>query len=116
MEVVLEVLHRHCAGLDVHKASLTACIRIVDGKSVTHEIREFGTTVRALGALRDWLHEHAVKAVVMEATGVYWKPVWHLLEADFELTLANAGHVKNVRAAKRTSTMQPGWLICMHMV
>jgi transposase len=113
MEVVLEVLYRSCAGIDVHKASLTACVRIVEGKSVTHEVREFPTTIRALGELQKWLAEREVRAVVMEATGVYWKPVWHILEADFQLTLANAGHVKNV-PGRKTDVKDAVWLADLH--
>lgn len=109
----MEVLHRICAGLDVHKASLTACVRVVEGKSVRHEVREFSTTIRALEELHEWLREHEVQAVVMEATGVYWKPVWHILEADFELTLANAGHVKNV-PGRKTDVKDAVWLADLH--
>lgn len=113
MEVVLEVLYRVCAGIDVHKASLTVCVRVVDGKSVSHEVREFSTTVRALGELHEWLREREVTAVVMEATGVYWKPVWHILESDFQLTLANAGHVKNV-PGRKTDVKDAVWLADLH--
>lgn len=109
----MEVLHRICAGIDVHKASLTACVRVVEGKSVHHEVREFSTTVRALGELHEWLRRHEVEAVVMEATGVYWKPVWHILEADFQLTLANAGHVKNV-PGRKTDVKDAVWLADLH--
>jgi len=109
----LEVLHRICAGIDVHKASLTACVRVVEGKSARHEVREFSTTVRALEELHEWLREREVQAVVMEATGVYWKPVWHILEADFQLTLANAGHVKNV-PGRKTDVKDAVWLADLH--
>ena len=109
----MEVLHRRCAGLDVHKASLTACIRIVEGKAVRQEVRQFRTTVSGLHELRDWLQDHEVHAVVMEATGVYWKPVWHILEEDFELTLANAAHVKNV-PGRKTDVSDATWLADLH--
>jgi transposase len=109
----LEVLHRCCAGLDVHKASLTACARIVEGKSVAQHIRDFRTTVQGLNELREWLRGYGVNAVVMEATGVYWKPVWHMLEADFELTLANASHVKNV-PGRKTDVKDAVWLADLH--
>jgi len=109
----LEILHRRCAGLDVHKASLTACARIVDGKAVVHEVREFRTTVAGLNELRDWLHERGIQAAVLEATGVYWKPVWHVLEADFELTLANAAHVKNL-PGRKSDVLDATWLADLH--
>src|SRR5260370_40987580 len=64
------------------------------------EVRSFGTTTKELQALSDWLESHGCTQVVMEATGVDWKPVWHLLEGNFELVLANAQHVKNVPGRK----------------
>ena len=83
------IVQRQCA-LDVHKAQVTACVRVPgpDGPRV-QAVEEFATTVPALLVLVDWLREHQVKHVVMEATGDYWKPVWHLLEDDFELMLVN---------------------------
>ena len=83
--------------LDVHKASVTACVRVPghEGGRV-QEVREFKTTVRGLLGLRDWLAGHGVTTVAMEATGVYWKPLFAILEDDFELLLCNAAHVKNV--------------------
>ena len=86
-----------CAGLDVHKASITACVRTGAEAGEPHqEIREFSTTTRGLLQLRDWLASFAVTLVGMEATGVYWKPVYYMLEDDFELWLLNARHLKNV--------------------
>jgi transposase len=85
------------AALDVHKAQVTACVRTPDGGGGRRqEVREFKTTVRELLALRDWLAGLGVRHVAMEATGVYWKPVWAVLEDEFELLLCNAAHVKNV--------------------
>ncbi len=69
-----------------------ACARIAE-EDVEHHVETFATTTTGLLALGDWLEEHGVTHVAMEATGVYWKPVWHILEGWFELTLANAAHV-----------------------
>ena len=76
--------------LDVHKASVTACVRVWAGRVLTEEVAEFKTTVSGLLALRDWLEALGVRQVAMEATGVYWKPVWAVLEDSFALTLVNA--------------------------
>lgn len=96
----MEVLHPRCAGLDVHKDVVVACARIVVDGAVTQDIRSFGTTTTALFELSTWLEAHQCTHVVMEATGVYWKPVWHVLEGTFELVLANAQHVRNVPGRK----------------
>ena len=86
-----------CAALDVHKAQVTVCARILGvGGEIEELISEFSTMSIDLLALRDWLKQLGVTHVAMEATGVYWQPVWHMLEDDFELTLCNARHVKNV--------------------
>jgi transposase len=96
----MEVLYSKCAGLDVHRDTVVACARIiVDGK-VVQETRTFGTMTKELMELSDWLSERGVTHVAMEATGVYWRPVWHVLDSDFELVLANAMHVKNVPGRK----------------
>ena len=97
----MEVLHPRCCGLDVHKETVVACVRLViDGKTVK-EVRTFATTTAGLLALSDWLTETKCTHVAMEATGVYWKPVWHILsDEDFELVLANAAHIKNVPGRK----------------
>ena len=95
----MEVLHPRCAGLDLGKDSLVACLRL-HGQPVRHEIRTFGTTTRELGALSDWLTAHAVTHVAMEATGTYWRAVWHILESAVTLVLANAGHIRQVPGRK----------------
>lgn len=105
----MEVMHPRCAGLDVHKDSVVACIRIAEGKSVERRLETFGTKTRELEALREWLVSHHCTHVVMEATGVYWKPVWHVLEGGFELLLANAMHVKNV-PGRKTDIQDATWL------
>jgi len=95
--------------LDVHKASVTACVRVPGEGGRVQEVREFKTTVRGLLGLRDWLAGHGVTTVAMEATGVYWKPVWAILEDDFELLLCNAAHVKNV-PGRKTDVGDAQWL------
>ena len=106
----MEVLHPHCAGLDVHKDSVVACVRhMVDG-AVKREVRSFQTTTKGLMALSEWLSAEACTHIVMEATGVYWKPVWHILsDGEFELVLANAAHVKNV-PGRKTDVNDATWL------
>lgn len=97
----MEVLHRRCAGLDVHKKTVVACVRLARDGGVEKEIRTFKTTTSDLLALGEWLDGHDVNHVVMEATGVYWKPVWHILDdGERELVLANAAHVKNLPGHK----------------
>jgi transposase len=76
-------MHERCAGLDVHKDTVVACLRIATGRSATREVKTFATTTSGLLELHDWLQSDAVTHVAMEATGVYWKPVWHLLEDSF---------------------------------
>ena len=98
----MEVLHTRCAGLDVHSRCVTACVRVAAGSTVTTEHREFATTTADLLELSAWLLETSCTHVAMEATGVYWKPVWHILEDEesFTLVLANAQHIRNVPGRK----------------
>ena len=97
----MEVLHERCAGLDVHKTTVVCCVRLARGGRVEKEVKTFKTTTGELLALADWLDGHGVNHVVMEATGVYWKPVWHILDdGERQLVLANAAHVKNVPGRK----------------
>lgn len=105
----METMLPRCAGLDVHKSSVVACSRItVDGK-VKEEIETFNTTTAGLLRLLDWLESREVAHVAMEATGVYWKPVWHILEGSFELLLANAAHIKNV-PGRKTDVKDAAWI------
>jgi transposase len=96
----MEVIHTRCAGLDVHKQTVVACFRMQQGQQVQREVRRFATTTRALLQLADWLRETGCTQVAMEATGVYWKPVWHILDGEFELVLANPAHIRNVPGRK----------------
>jgi transposase len=104
----MDVLHPRCAGLDVHKDNVVACVRCVS-PPVHREVRSFPTTTRGLLALADWLTAHGCTQVAMEATGVYWKPVWHLLEEHFELVLANAQHIRNV-PGRKTDVNDASWI------
>jgi transposase len=96
----MRVMHRRCAGLDVHKDEVVACIRLVKKSKAMHEVRCFSTTTTGLLELANWVERCECTHVAMEATGVYWKPVWHVLEGHAELVLANAAHVKNVPGRK----------------
>jgi transposase len=88
--LVVERIVERPGALDVHKASVTACVRLWEGRKLTEHMAEFQTTVAGLLALGDWLAALGVRLVVMEATGVYWKPIWAVLEDAFELMLVKA--------------------------
>jgi transposase len=105
----MEVLYPRCAGLDVHQGSVVACVRIANGARASHEVRTFETTTKGLLALADWLREAGCTHVAMESTGVYWKPVWHVLEGDFERVLANATHIRNV-PGRKTDVNDATWI------
>lgn len=106
METVVE----RPGALDVHKAQVTACVRVpAGGGGREQHVAEFSTTVAGLLTLRDWLTAHGVTQVTMEATGVFWKPVWAILEDEFELLLVNARHVKQV-PGRKTDVKDAEWL------
>jgi transposase len=106
----MDILYPHCCGIDVHKKSVMACVNTPDPNGATRsEVRRFGTTTRELLELADWLRAHGVEQVAMESTGVYWKPVWNLLEDEFSLILVNAQHVKNV-PGRKTDVQDCVWL------
>ena len=88
----MEIIHKRCAGLDVHKENVVGCVRVRELGEVGHEVRRFATTTAGLLELGDWLRQAGCTHVAMEAT-VYWKPLWHVLEGKFELVLANAAHI-----------------------
>jgi len=102
-------MKRGC-GLDVHQASVVACLLIVlDSGKVKKQIRQFGATTRELLRLRDWLQAEGCRHVAMESTGVYWKPVYAILEGDFEVTVANAQRIKNV-PGRKTDVKDAEWI------
>jgi transposase len=106
----MEMIVERPAALDVHKAQVTACVRVpTSGGRREQHVAEFQTTVRGLLALRDWLAAHRVGQVVMEATGVYWKAPWAILEDEFECLLVNARHVKQV-PGRKTDVSDAAWL------
>lgn len=96
----MEVLHPRCAGLDVHSETVVAGVRIQEKGRARHEVRTFSTTTKGLIALRSWLVAEGVTHAAMESTGVYWKPVWHVLAVSIQLLLANAMQVKNLPGRK----------------
>src|SRR5437868_3833284 len=108
---LMETIVERPAALDVHKAQVTACVRVpaTEGNGREQHVAEFATTVRGLLTLRDWLAAHRVEQVTMEATGVFWKPVWAILEDDFPLLLVNARHVKQV-PGRKTDVSDAAWL------
>lgn len=106
----METIVERPAGLDVHKAQVTACVRTPDKHGAREQhIAEFPTTVAGLLTLRDWLAAHGVEQVTMEATGVFWKPVWAILEDEFECVLVNARHVKQV-PGRKTDVSDAAWI------
>jgi transposase len=106
----MDIMHERCAGLDVHKATIVACVRLVSGGEVSRECRTFDATTAGLLALLAWLTESGCTHVAMEATGVYWKPVWNILgDGPFELVLANAAHIKNV-PGRKTDVNDATWI------
>ena len=105
METVIE----RPAALDVHKSQVTACVRVPGTRRREQQVAEFKTTVQGLLALRDWLKAHGATNVAMEASGVYWKPPWAILEDEFECLLVNARHVKQV-PGRKTDVSDAAWL------
>ncbi len=107
----MDVIVDRCAGLDVHKKTVMATVRFPDGRGGRgQETKQFGTFTQRLVELGDWLVAHDVAQVAMEATGVYWKPVWYVLEtAGFELLLVNPAHFKNL-PGRKTDVADSEWL------
>src|SRR5215469_11252306 len=88
----MEVVYRRCSGIDVHKESISVCVLLMEDGGVKKQIRRFATMTRDLLEMSLWLQQLGVTHVAMESTGVYWKPLWNLLEGQFELLLVNAQH------------------------
>ena len=106
----MDVVHQRCCGLDVHKQTVAACVRVPGAQGRrTQEVRTFGTTTPDLLALQDWLAAHQVTHVAMESTGVFWKPVYYVLEARFTVLLLNAAHVKQV-PGRKTDVRDCQWI------
>jgi transposase len=107
----MRIVYRRCCGLDVHKESVTACLLLIDNDGEFQvEKRRFGTMTRDLRELAAWLKSEGVERIAMEATGVYWKPVWNILEPfRFELLLVNAQHIKNV-PGRKTDQKDSEWI------
>ncbi len=101
----MEVIHERCCGLDVHKKKVVACVMTPEGK----EVCTFGTMTQDLWDLAGWLKNWRVTHVAMESTGVYWKPIYNLLEGDFSLVLGNANHIKNV-PGRKTDVKDAEWI------
>jgi transposase len=106
----MDIIHACCAGLDVHKKTVVACVRRIgpDG-AASSEVRTFGTMTRELLALSDWLGAQGVGQVAMESTGVYWKPIWNLMEDRFKILLVNAQHIKHV-PGRKTDVIDSAWI------
>ena len=106
----MDTMYRCCAGLDVHKETVAACVRRVDSAGrVGKQVRTFGTTTAELLKLLDWLTAEGVEAAAMESTGVFWKPIWNILEGSVKLILVNARHIKNV-LGRKTDVKDCDWI------
>ena len=101
----MDVIHQRCCGMDVHKKSVVACVITPEGQLT----RSFSTMTGELLEMADWLAEQGVSCVAMESTGVYWKPVYNLLEDDFEVMVVNARHIKNV-PGRKTDVKDAEWI------
>jgi transposase len=110
MEAIMQVMHERVAGLDVHKDSVVACVRLMSGSKATHECRTFETTTDGLLSLLEWLVSCRCELVAMEATGVYWMPVWKILsDGQFTMIVANAAHIKAV-PGRKTDVNDATWI------
>ncbi len=105
----MEVVHPKCAGLDVHAETVVGCVRICEKARASYEVRTYSTTTSGLEKLREWLTQQGVTQAAMESTGVYWKPVWHVLEGAAELVLANAMQVRNL-PGRKSDVSDARWL------
>jgi len=105
----MDTVYPHCAGLDVHKDSIAACVRHWENERVRQKVRTFGATTSQLFELGDWLASEGVHEVAMESTGVYWKPVWNILEDRFEVMVINAKHIKKV-PGRKTDVQDCQWI------
>ncbi|OLB40584.1 MAG: hypothetical protein AUF64_04195 [Chloroflexi bacterium 13_1_20CM_54_36] len=100
MEEPMQVIYTRCCGIDLHKKVIVACLLICTAQGVQKEIQTFSTMLHDHYRLRDWLKANECRAVAMESTGVFWKPIWNVLEGEMELLLVNAQHIKAVPGRK----------------
>jgi transposase len=105
----MQVIYHRCCGIDVHKKMIVACLLICTAQGVRKEIQTFSTMLSDLFRLRDWLKAQGCQAVAMESTGVYWKPIWNVLEGEMELLLCNAQHLKAV-PGRKTDVKDAEWI------
>ena len=106
----MDIVYPCCAGLDVHKKTVVACVRRLAANGKVHkEVRTFGTMTSNLLSLADWLAQEGVTHAAMESTGVYWKPVWNILDEQFQLLLVNARHIKQV-PGRKTDVKDSEWI------
>lgn len=105
----MEVMYKRCCGLDIHKKSIYACVVIKEGGKREKHLGRFGTMTADILQLAEWLRGWSVERVGMESTGVYWKPIWNLLEEEFELELINAEHIKKV-PGRKTDVKDSEWI------
>src|SRR3981189_2815673 len=105
----MDVLYPRCCGLDVHKNSISACILVQEAGRVQKHQRRFGAMTQDLQELAKWLRQFEVTQVAMESSGVYWKPVWNILEGQFTVVLVNAQHIKNV-PGRKTDQKDAEWI------
>ena len=105
----METLFERVAGLDVHKDTVVACVRVAVGREISEELAEWGTTTNELLGLRDWLEARRVELIGMESTGVYWKPVFYVLEELCDCWLLNARHLRNV-PGRKTDMADAAWI------
>jgi transposase len=105
----MEVIYKRCCGLDVHKEMVVVCLLIREAGKVVKEIKTFLTMTMDLVVLHDWLKAHQVTHVAMESTGIYWKPVFNLLEEDFTVLLVNAAHIKAL-PGRKTDVKDCEWI------
>src|SRR4029079_16872264 len=105
----MDIIIERCAGLDVHKQVIVGSVRVPGERKRTVGTRTFSTMTEGLLELSDWLSSHEVTHVAMESTGVYWRPVYAILEHEFEVLLVNARHVKNV-PGRKTDVRDSEWL------
>ncbi len=105
----MQVIYTRCCGIDIHKKVIMACLLICTEQGVHKEIQTFSTMLQDLFRLRDWLKEKQCQAVAMESTGVFWKPIWNVLEGEVELLLVNAQHIKAV-PGRKTDMKDAEWI------